>query len=55
MVGGEFIVYNTDTGWQVLGRAGEPDRRHHPDRSERHKEAAGSTANDKIIELDKPG
>ena len=52
VVGGEFIVYNTDTGWQVLGRAENPIGVTTLTVQNGIKEAGGSTANDKIIELD---
>ena len=52
VVGGEFIVYNGDTGWQVLGRAENPIGVTTLTVQNGIKEAAGSTANDKIIELD---
>ena len=52
VVGGEFIVYNTETGWQVLGRAENPIGVTTLTVQNGIKEAAGSTANDKIIELD---
>lgn len=52
VLGGEFIVYNGDTGWQVLGRAEQPIGVTTLTVQNGIKEAAGSTANDKIIELD---
>ena len=52
VVGGEFIVFNSDTGWQVLGRAENPIGVTTLTVQNGIKEAAGSTANDKIIELD---
>ena len=52
VVGGEFIVFNADTGWQVLGRAENPIGVTTLTVQNGIKEAAGSTANDKIIELD---
>ena len=52
VVGGEFIVYNAETGWQVLGRAEQPIGVTTLTVQNGIKEAAGSTANDKIIELD---
>ena len=52
VVGGEFIVYNADTGWQVLGRAENPIGVTTLTVQNGIKEAATSTANDKVIELD---
>lgn len=52
VVGGEFIVYNGDTGWQVLGRAENPIGVTTLTVQNGIKEAASSTANDKVIELD---
>lgn len=52
VVGGEYIVYNSTEGWQVLGRAENPIGVTTLTVQNGIKEAAGSTANDKIIELD---
>ena len=52
VVGGEFIVYNSDTGWQVLGRAENPIGVTTLTVQGGIEEAPGSTANDKIIQLD---
>lgn len=52
VVGGEFIVYNSDTGWQLLGRAENPIGVTTLTVQNGIKEATGSTANDKVIELD---
>lgn len=52
VLGGEFIVYNSDTGWQVLGRAENPIGVTTLTVQNGIKEAPGSTANDKIIEID---
>ena len=52
VVGGEFIVYNAETGWQVLGRAEQPIGVTTLTVQNGIKEAANSTANDKVIELD---
>lgn len=52
VVGGEYIVYNSTEGWQVLGRAENPIGVTTLTVQNGIKEAAGSTANDKIIEID---
>ena len=52
VVGGEYLVYNSTEGWQVLGRAENPIGVTTLTVQNGIKEAAGSTANDKIIELD---
>ena len=52
VVGGEYLVYNSTDGWQVLGRAENPIGVTTLTVQNGIKEAAGSTANDKIIELD---
>lgn len=52
VVGGEYIVYNSTEGWQVLGRAENPIGVTTLTVQNGIKEAPGSTANDKIIEID---
>jgi len=51
VVGGEFIIYSPE-GWQVVGRAENPIGVTTLTVQNGIKEAAGSGANDKIIELD---